>query len=174
MRVAETDAEAERIFSPYIDYLYNRCLLHIYAGFADAPGYRTLDTIKHGMLSQYGRPNMSGRLAGRNPLTAAISSRLAQDRARPSDRGAQSPALRQSDGAVAVRFDAVGSDGAKHRPVGAKVMPHLRGLWSEYQDRWSPHPLPQAERAKPAQVGAQTAPRAGAPRQAAAASEVAK
>ena len=23
-----------------------------------------------------------------------------------------------------------------------EVMPHVRPLWSEYQDRWSPHPLP--------------------------------
>ena len=55
-----------------------------------------------------------------------------------------------------------------------EVMPHLRGLWSEYQDRWSPHPLPQSERAKPAQVGGANGAASGAPRQAAAASEVAK
>ena len=33
-----------------MDYFYNRCL-HIYPGFADAPGYRTLDTIKYGLLA---------------------------------------------------------------------------------------------------------------------------
>ena len=50
-----------------------------------------------------------------------------------------------------------------------EVMPHMRGVWSEYQDRWSPHPLPQAERAKPALVESATAPRKRARRPAAAA-----
>ncbi len=53
--VAETDAEAERLYAPHIDYFYNRCL-HVYPGFADAPGYRTIKTIQTGALSQYGRP----------------------------------------------------------------------------------------------------------------------
>jgi len=29
------------------------------------------------------------------------------------------------------------------------VMPHLRPIWSEYEDRWSPKPLPRAERVAP-------------------------
>jgi alkanesulfonate monooxygenase SsuD/methylene tetrahydromethanopterin reductase-like flavin-dependent oxidoreductase (luciferase family) len=53
--VAETDEEAERLYAPHIDYFYNRCL-HVYPGFADAPGYRTIKTIQTGALSQYGRP----------------------------------------------------------------------------------------------------------------------
>ena len=43
--VADTDAEAERLYSPHVIYFYNRCL-HVYPGFADAPGYRTIKTIK--------------------------------------------------------------------------------------------------------------------------------
>jgi alkanesulfonate monooxygenase SsuD/methylene tetrahydromethanopterin reductase-like flavin-dependent oxidoreductase (luciferase family) len=50
--VAETDAEAERLYAKHVDYFYNRCL-HIYPGFADAPGYRTIKTIQKGVLSQY-------------------------------------------------------------------------------------------------------------------------
>jgi alkanesulfonate monooxygenase SsuD/methylene tetrahydromethanopterin reductase-like flavin-dependent oxidoreductase (luciferase family) len=50
--VAETDAEAERLYWPHVSYFYNRCL-HVYAGFADAPGYRTIKTIQSGALSQY-------------------------------------------------------------------------------------------------------------------------
>jgi alkanesulfonate monooxygenase SsuD/methylene tetrahydromethanopterin reductase-like flavin-dependent oxidoreductase (luciferase family) len=50
--VAETDAEAERLYSEHISYFYNRCL-HVYPGFADAPGYRTIKTIQSGALSQY-------------------------------------------------------------------------------------------------------------------------
>jgi alkanesulfonate monooxygenase SsuD/methylene tetrahydromethanopterin reductase-like flavin-dependent oxidoreductase (luciferase family) len=50
--VADTDAEAERLYSSHMHYFYNRCL-HVYPGFADAPGYRTIKTIQKGVLSQY-------------------------------------------------------------------------------------------------------------------------
>jgi alkanesulfonate monooxygenase SsuD/methylene tetrahydromethanopterin reductase-like flavin-dependent oxidoreductase (luciferase family) len=53
--VAETDEEAERLFWPHIHYFYNRCL-HVYPGFADAPGYRTIKTIQTGALNQYAAP----------------------------------------------------------------------------------------------------------------------
>jgi len=50
--VADTDAEAEQLYSEHVNYFYNRCL-HVYPGFADAPGYRTIKTIQKGALSQY-------------------------------------------------------------------------------------------------------------------------
>jgi alkanesulfonate monooxygenase SsuD/methylene tetrahydromethanopterin reductase-like flavin-dependent oxidoreductase (luciferase family) len=53
--VAATDEEAERLYWPHINYFYNRCL-HVYPGFADAPGYRTIKTIQSGALSQYAPP----------------------------------------------------------------------------------------------------------------------
>jgi alkanesulfonate monooxygenase SsuD/methylene tetrahydromethanopterin reductase-like flavin-dependent oxidoreductase (luciferase family) len=53
--VAETDEEAERLYWPHLNYFYNRCL-HVYPGFADAPGYRTIKTIQTGALSQYAPP----------------------------------------------------------------------------------------------------------------------
>src|SRR5215218_7031355 len=48
---AETDAEAEDLYAEHILYFFNRCL-HVYPGFADAPGYRTVETIKAGKLDQ--------------------------------------------------------------------------------------------------------------------------
>jgi alkanesulfonate monooxygenase SsuD/methylene tetrahydromethanopterin reductase-like flavin-dependent oxidoreductase (luciferase family) len=50
--VAETDEEAEQLYSEHVSYFYNRCL-HVYPGFADAPGYRTIKTIQSGALSQH-------------------------------------------------------------------------------------------------------------------------
>ena len=55
--VAESDAQAEELYAEHVDYFYNRCL-HVYPGFADAPGYRTVKTIKAGALSQLRRSNM--------------------------------------------------------------------------------------------------------------------
>jgi alkanesulfonate monooxygenase SsuD/methylene tetrahydromethanopterin reductase-like flavin-dependent oxidoreductase (luciferase family) len=54
--VADTDEEAEKLYSEHILYFYNRCL-HVYPGFADPPGYRTINTIKAGVLNQM-RPEM--------------------------------------------------------------------------------------------------------------------
>lgn len=52
--VAESDAEAERDYRSHIDYFYNRCL-HVYPGFADAPGYRTIKTLKANVTTQMTR-----------------------------------------------------------------------------------------------------------------------
>ncbi|HJQ58966.1 MAG TPA: LLM class flavin-dependent oxidoreductase [Vineibacter sp.] len=49
--VADTDAEAEKLYAPHIHYFYNRCL-HVYPGFADAPGYRTVKTLQANMITQ--------------------------------------------------------------------------------------------------------------------------
>lgn len=54
--VAESDRQAEELYAEHVDYFYNRCL-HVYPGFADAPGYRTVKTIKAGALSQLRRSN---------------------------------------------------------------------------------------------------------------------
>src|SRR5258707_7597527 len=50
--VADTDAEAEKLYWKHVSYFYNRCL-HVYPGFADAPGYRTVKTIQTGALPQF-------------------------------------------------------------------------------------------------------------------------
>jgi len=49
--VADTDAEAEELYAEHILYFYNRCL-HVFPGFSDPPGYRTIETIKAGRLNQ--------------------------------------------------------------------------------------------------------------------------
>ena len=50
--VADTDEEAERLYSEHVLYFFNRCL-HVYPGFSDPPGYRTVNTIKAGVLDQF-------------------------------------------------------------------------------------------------------------------------
>jgi alkanesulfonate monooxygenase SsuD/methylene tetrahydromethanopterin reductase-like flavin-dependent oxidoreductase (luciferase family) len=49
--VADSDKEAEELYAEHVLYFYNRCL-HVYPGFADAPGYRTIKTLKAGALNQ--------------------------------------------------------------------------------------------------------------------------
>jgi alkanesulfonate monooxygenase SsuD/methylene tetrahydromethanopterin reductase-like flavin-dependent oxidoreductase (luciferase family) len=47
--VADTDADAERLYAEHCLYFFNRCL-HIFPPFADPPGYRTMATVKYGAL----------------------------------------------------------------------------------------------------------------------------
>ena len=49
--VADSDAEAEEVYGPAAEYFFNRCL-HVYPGYADAPGYRTEDTVRAGVVTQ--------------------------------------------------------------------------------------------------------------------------
>ncbi len=48
--IAETDAEAKRLYEKHARYFFSRCL-HVHPGFADAPGYRTEPTIRAGLAS---------------------------------------------------------------------------------------------------------------------------
>ena len=52
--VADSDAEAERLYADHALYFYNRCL-HLDPGFADAPGYRSVATLRRGVESQVQR-----------------------------------------------------------------------------------------------------------------------
>jgi len=51
--VASTDAEAKELFEEHVQYFYRKCL-HLYQGFAEAPGYRTLKTWQYGSAPQLG------------------------------------------------------------------------------------------------------------------------
>jgi alkanesulfonate monooxygenase SsuD/methylene tetrahydromethanopterin reductase-like flavin-dependent oxidoreductase (luciferase family) len=48
--VADSDAEAERLYSDPALYFYNRCL-HVHPGFGVAPGYSSIATIRKGVRS---------------------------------------------------------------------------------------------------------------------------
>src|SRR5256712_3729640 len=51
--VADTDAEADRLYSPPVHYFYQKCL-NVWEGFAEAPGYRTVKTLQTGTKPQVG------------------------------------------------------------------------------------------------------------------------
>ena len=43
--VGDTDAEAKRLYEKHVQYFYQRCT-HIYPGFTEAPGYKTIRSLK--------------------------------------------------------------------------------------------------------------------------------
>jgi alkanesulfonate monooxygenase SsuD/methylene tetrahydromethanopterin reductase-like flavin-dependent oxidoreductase (luciferase family) len=147
--VAETDAQAERDYAPHLEYFYNRCL-HIYPGFADAPGYRTLDSIRAAIKAGFPTQlpaNLTFKDLIRSGAVIAGSPHTVRERLREAMKslncghlitglhiGSMPPELARKNTELFAR----------------EVMPHLRDMWSEWEDKWSPRPLPESERALPA------------------------
>ena len=143
--VAETDEEAERLYSEHMLYFFNRCL-HVYPGFSDAPGYRTIDTIKAGALDQF-RASMQklfsnttwGQLVEAGHIIAGSPETVID---------------RMKDMITTLRVGHVfclmhngdmpdWKTRYSSKLFAERVMPHLRDMWPEWadDDRWWIHPL---------------------------------
>ena len=70
--VADSDAAAERLYAPPVDDFYKKCL-HVWEGFAEAPGYRTLKTLEAGV-----RPPDRGACSADPPESSAGPSILSR------------------------------------------------------------------------------------------------
>src|SRR2546426_3850044 len=150
--VAETDEQAEKDYAPHMDYFYNRCL-HVYNGFADAPGYRTLNTIKAGLLAQVGaqaalrREGMTWKQFVDEGYVIAGSPATVRQRLRDAMEH-----LRCGHLMILMQIGSMPPELVyKSTELFAKeVMPSMRTLWTDYEDKWSPKRLPDAERQLPA------------------------
>ena len=143
--VAENDAQAEELYAEHILYFYNRCL-HVYPGFADPPGYRTVKTIKAGALSQLRRSNQKSfaQLTWKDLVEGGYVIAGGPDTVRE----------RMEDMIKSLRVGLV--FGLFHQGsmpdwltryntqmFAEKVMPQLRNMWPEYENdnRWWIKPL---------------------------------
>ena len=141
--VAETDAEAERLYAEHVLYFYNRCL-HIFPGFADAPGYRTLKTIQSGALAQYGArfryQPMTWKELIEGGHVIAGSPETVRQRMEDLIRG-----LRVGNIFCLLHVGNMPTEKTMYstRLFAERVMPALRGLWPDYadDDRFWCHPL---------------------------------
>jgi len=148
--VADTDADAERLYAKHAHYFYNRCL-HVFPGFADAPGYRTIKTMQKGILNQYAPTKIfeevpwgelieSGRVIAGSPETV-------RQRMEDLIKG-----LRVGNVFCLMQMGDMPKDKVRHstRLFAEQVIPKLRHLYPEYADdsRFWCHPL--AKRVTPA------------------------
>jgi alkanesulfonate monooxygenase SsuD/methylene tetrahydromethanopterin reductase-like flavin-dependent oxidoreductase (luciferase family) len=154
--VADSDAEAERMYSEHVDYFYNRCL-HVYGGFADAPGYRTLRTVKAGIKAQVGAA-ASAQRAGmkwadfvREGYVIAGSPDTVAERMEDVIKG-----LRVGQLMCLMQIGNMPREKVLYNTklFADKVMPRLRNVWSGYEDNWWINPLPPEKRAVPADLRA--------------------
>ena len=143
--VADTDAEAEKIYGPHADYFYNRCL-HIYDGFADAPGYRTTATLRRGFKPQFGaaasqaRANLTWKDFVEQGYVISGSPSTVREQLREAMKSMCVGHLM-----VLCHFGNMPPEVTKRNTelFAQEVMPDLKQMWSEYDDRWWPHPIAQ-------------------------------
>jgi alkanesulfonate monooxygenase SsuD/methylene tetrahydromethanopterin reductase-like flavin-dependent oxidoreductase (luciferase family) len=151
--IGETDAEARRIYEPHVRYFFDRCL-HVYPGFADAPGYRTEATIRAGLRAQVGGAGAPAQLASelswdelieQGFLVAGSPDSVAEQLDRLITTlnvghmicGMQIGNLPKEESMAAMTL------------FGDKVIPQLQHHWSEYEDHWSPKPMAADRHATP-------------------------
>ncbi|MBZ5610170.1 MAG: LLM class flavin-dependent oxidoreductase [Acidobacteriia bacterium] len=153
--VADTDEEAERLYSPHVNYFYNRCL-HVYPGFADAPGYRTIKTIQKGVLSQYaplaGFANLTWKDLVEGGHIIAGSPETVRQRMEDMIKG-----LHVGNVFCLLHVGDMPKEKCMYstKLFADKVMPKLRGIFSEYADDNRFWCKPLAKRARPGSLPAQ-------------------
>ena len=147
--VSETDEQVDE-YAPYIEYFFKKCL-HTPGYFANAPGYRTVKSVRSG-VSSAAREARSQQERGftwkdyiDNGNVIAGSPATVRDRLREAIES-----LRVGHLMLLCQFGDMPRELTfKNTELFAtEVMPHLRDLWSEYEDRWWPHPLEEGQRAR--------------------------
>jgi hypothetical protein len=141
--VAPTDQQAEHDFAEHADYFYNRCL-HIHPNFADAPGYRTLNSIRAAMKS--GLPaQLKPHYSWKDLVDDGIIIAGSQNHARTAGEALQT--LNCGHLITGIHMVSMPLELVRQSTelLAREVMPHLREMWSEWEDKWSPRPLNETE-----------------------------
>jgi alkanesulfonate monooxygenase SsuD/methylene tetrahydromethanopterin reductase-like flavin-dependent oxidoreductase (luciferase family) len=148
--VSETDEKAEEEYGPHVDYFYKKCL-HVFEGFAEAPGYRTIRTLKKGVTSQVGtsaaaamRTQLSFKDRVEQGFVIAGSPKTVVKGLRQAVEG-----LRVGHLMVLLQIGSMPKDlTMKNTELFAKyVLPEVKGMWDEYEDHWWPRPLEERAQA---------------------------
>jgi alkanesulfonate monooxygenase SsuD/methylene tetrahydromethanopterin reductase-like flavin-dependent oxidoreductase (luciferase family) len=143
--VAETDQEAEKLYAEHVSYFYNRCL-HIYGGFADAPGYRTIKTLQANILNALSAdvqklfPTLTWKQLLDEGYVIAGSPETVRQRMEELIKG-----LRVGHIFCLIHVGNMPDWKTRYstKLFAEKVMPHLRNMWPEWKDdnRWWCKPM---------------------------------
>ncbi len=159
--VADSEQEAADKFGPHGEYFYNK-MLHVYPGFGDAPGYRTLKTVEAGLMQQttaFGQrpPKLSWKdLLEQGNIVAGTPAQVTEQLEQVIKD------LRIGHLMVLNQFGSIPHDLALDniRKTATEVLPNLRHLWKdEWEDKWWPKPMAQPEMPAPLSFGTPVAAR---------------
>ncbi len=166
---AETEAEAWELYREPAEYFFNTCL-HVYAGYADPPGYKTPNTVRagvEGMVERAAREATARAEAKaakpekKGPLSAGPNQLSFEDMVEKGYVILGDPTqvteqvnelclnLNVGHLMVLAHFGNMSKDLVKYNTklIGQKVLPELRGLFEdEWEDRWWPKPMAAEER----------------------------
>ena len=149
--VANSDAEAERLYAAHAEYFHNGCL-HVFEGFFDAPGYRTIPSLRQGFKppSSAPAPNATWKDYVSQGYIIAGSPNAVRQQLTDALKAMQVGHLM-----VLCHFGDMPAETVRYNMglFAAEVAPYLRKLWTAYEDRWWPNPavdrailaLPQTE-----------------------------
>ena len=149
--VADSEQEAEDKYGPHGEYFYNK-MLHVYPGFADAPGYRTLKTVEAGLLqqtTQFGqRPKgLSWKdLLEQGNIVAGTPKQVTEQLEQVIKD------LRIGHLMVLNQFGSIPHELTMENihKTAQEVLPNLRHIWDgEYEDKWWPKPMAHPQRSAP-------------------------
>ena len=143
--VADTDQQAEEMYAEHVSYFYNRCL-HVYGGFADAPGYRTIKTLKADVLNALSEemqnlfPNLTWKELVDDGYIIAGSPATVRERMEDLIKS-----LRVGHIFCLIHIGNMPDWKTRYstKLFAEQVMPHLRDMWPEWKDdnRWWCQPL---------------------------------
>jgi alkanesulfonate monooxygenase SsuD/methylene tetrahydromethanopterin reductase-like flavin-dependent oxidoreductase (luciferase family) len=152
--VADSDAEAERLYKEPAEYFYNRCF-HIAPGYYSAPGYQSIATIRKGIQSAV--KSASGGLRGQATWKDIVDKGciVAGSPATVVDR-LNDMADRMKVGHVMLlcHFGNMSKETTLYNTqrFASEVMPKLRNRFNDWEDKWWPK-SPLADVQKPAKIG---------------------
>lgn len=164
--VADSAKEAIELYREPAEYFFNRCL-HVYPGFADPPGYKTLQTVRHGaegMVERAAREaseraeqaaKKAARKAAQQSFSAASHMTFEQMVEKgyvivgSPDQVAEKTVEMATDLNIGhvmslCHFGNMNRDLAMHNTelMATKVLPQIRHLWDDqWEDHWWPRPL---------------------------------
>ena len=138
--IADSEQELHDKYAAHSEYFFNK-MLHVYPGFMDPPGYRTVDTIKAGLLAQttaFGRSTdheaTFDELREAGNVVAGTASQVTEQLEQVIKD------LHVGHLMILNQFGSIPHELAKEniRRTAQEVVPNLRHLWPEYEDHWWP------------------------------------
>ena len=167
--VGESEQEVADRFGPHAEYFYNK-MLHVYPGFANPPGYRTLRTIEAGFTRSEGLKPLFGEAkefqgddttASQTIGTGEFEQMTWADLLRQGNIVAGTPkqVTEQLEDVIRTlhvghlmllnQFGSVPHETALRNAelTATQVLPHLRDIWAGegWEDHWWPAPLQQPQ-----------------------------
>jgi alkanesulfonate monooxygenase SsuD/methylene tetrahydromethanopterin reductase-like flavin-dependent oxidoreductase (luciferase family) len=154
--VAETRAEALKLYKEPAEYFYGRCL-HIDPRFVSPPGYTSEATIRARVTSQVSLAAQRARVLTQAQQWDEIVERGYVVVGSPGEVAEQlsnvARTLNVGHLMLLLQFGNMNRELTLHNTslFAERVMPQLRGIFeNEWEDRWWPKPMPPAERVAPA------------------------